>query len=116
MFISTVPDANLVIYFSHRILYDFHQKQTSKKAGSVHATYLVSGVQVVKPASNGVHQTDEDTPMQSSPFMSSSMPNQDVEEEATGTRVMTLAREEHLEGIGANHSSPKFRFRGFQDC
>lgn len=61
----------------------------------------MSGVQVVKPASNGVPQTNEDTPMQSSPFMSSSMPNQEVEEEVTGMRVMTLAREEHLEGTQA---------------
>ncbi|MCJ1249775.1 hypothetical protein MMC30_007001 [Trapelia coarctata] len=86
------------INVAKRILYDFHQKQTSKKAGSVHATYLVSGMQAVNPASNGVHETDEDTPMQSSPFMSSSMPHQDVDEHVAVMRVMTLAREEHLEG------------------
>lgn len=60
-------------------------------------------MQVVKPASNGVQETDEDTPMQSSPFMSSSMPNQDVEEHVAAMRVMTLAREEHLGGKQADY-------------
>ena len=56
---------------------------------------------MVKLASNRVQKIEEDTPMQSSPFMSSSMPNQDVEEEPAAMRVMTVVREEHLEGRDA---------------
>jgi DNA polymerase delta subunit 3 len=84
-----------------RMLYDFHHKQNAKRPGSVHATYLVSGVQAGKSESKGVQKKDEDVHMQSSPFMSSSMPNQDEEEPQSQPemRVITLTREEHLEGI-----------------
>ena len=84
------------------MLSDFHNQQTTKKPGSVHAMYLISGVQVAKPSSdlNGTsddHPAD-DTPMQSSPFMSSSMPEQEEEEDTTATlKVITLVREEQLE-------------------
>ena len=84
------------------MLSDFHNQQTTKKPGSVHAMYLISGVQVAKPSSdlNGTsndHHAD-DVPMQSSPFMSSSMPEQEEEEDTTATlKVITLVREEQLE-------------------
>ena len=64
--------------------------------------YLMSGLQVVKSLSelNGTSddQHADDTPMQSSPFMSSSMPQQEEEEETTPIlKVITLVREEQLE-------------------
>ena len=67
----------------------------------MHATYLVSGMQIAGSAGIRLHEGPEDVPVPSSPFMSSSMPNQDVEEQATLRRVITLAREEHLDGIVA---------------
>jgi len=41
----------------------------------------------------------EDTYMQSSPFMSSSMPQEESIHEASPLKVVTLAKEEDLEGI-----------------
>ena len=54
---------------------------------------------MVKSVGNEVHEEPEDVHIPSSPFMSSSMPNQDVEEQASSRKVMTLVREEHLDGI-----------------
>ncbi|MCJ1404030.1 hypothetical protein MMC11_007254 [Xylographa trunciseda] len=82
------------------MLYDFHLRQNAKKPGSVHATYLVSGVQSTKAIANGsVAEVNEDIHMQSSPFMSSSMPRQDVEEEDSMVKVMTLVQEQHLDAV-----------------
>ena len=82
-----------------RMLYDFHHQQNSRKPGSVHGIYLVSGMKTVKPAvavSGGHIQDGEDSFMQSSPFMSSSMPQA---ENTPSTKVVTLVREEQLEGL-----------------
>lgn len=86
-----------------RMLYDFHHKQNAKKRSSVHATYSLAGL--AKPISathtNGVHATDDDdVPMQSSPFMGSSapQPQSQSDEPAASTKMVTLAREEDLEG------------------
>lgn len=83
-----------------RMLYDFHQKQTSKKPGSVHATYLVDGVSKFtnEPNVNGHQKDGEDMHMQSSPYMNSSMPQEENEEDRIPTRSIVLAREEDLEG------------------
>lgn len=85
------------------MLYDFYKKQNSKKEASVHATYLITGTQIINPAEqvNGAKsEIDVDIHMQSSPYMSSSLPNQDDEGEIEFERVtvITLAKEEHLEG------------------
>ncbi|KAK5142966.1 hypothetical protein LTR04_002051 [Oleoguttula sp. CCFEE 6159] len=85
------------------MLYDFHRKQTAKKPGSVHATYLIAGT--CRPdtpiQANEVNGHDgEDRVMQSSPpFPSSSMPQQEesVEEDVT-VKLLLLAKEEDLEG------------------
>ena len=85
---------------SERMLYDYHHKQNAKKLGSVHATYLVDGVKSLEGASqlNGTKSDGEDTPMQSSPFMSSSAPQQGAEHEVDHLRCVTLTREEDLDG------------------
>lgn len=86
------------------MLYDFHHEQTKRKPGSVHATYLVCGVQRVTElaSTNGVHEVhNQDAHMPSSPYMSSSMPRQDGEEEEQTVRSITLVTEEHLEGMFA---------------
>lgn len=83
------------------MLYDFHHEQTKRKPGSVHATYLVGGARRVTelPGTNGVQKADDqDIHMPSSPFISSSMPHQDGEEEEQIVRSITLVKEEQLEG------------------
>ena len=83
------------------MLYEFHRQQNSKKPGSVHAIYLLSGnikLEEVTKAITNKQEDGEDAPMQSSPFMSSSMPHQNGDEEIQVKKVITLVREEHLEG------------------
>ena len=85
------------------MLYDFHHEQNSKKPGSIHAVYLVSGIKTVNPAAaiNGGHVKDgEDSFMQSSPFVSS--PPQEEKDPPT-MKVITLVREEQLEGLLPSH-------------
>ncbi|KAI4277199.1 MAG: hypothetical protein L6R38_005481 [Xanthoria sp. 2 TBL-2021] len=76
------------------------QQQNSKKPGSVHAVYLVTGyiIPVTPTSSAQYEQADgEDAHMQSSPFMSSSMPQPEEEEEQLAVKTVTLCREEDLE-------------------
>ena len=82
------------------MLYEFHHQQLSNKPGSVHATYLLSGtgLPTQPPLANGNHAKDgEDDQMQSSPFMSSSMPDQEVNFEQIPVQHVVLSREEDLE-------------------
>lgn len=93
--------------FTKRMLYDFYQNENSKKPNSVNATYVITGVQhpPEPPATNGdTRESDGDDIMQSSPYISSSMPNQDTVAD-TITSSIILAREEDLEGNAAtNHA------------
>lgn len=84
------------------MLYEFHRLQNSKKSGSVHATYLVTGIKHLQTpeAPEPVIDGEGDTPMQSSPYMSSPAQPQQSTEEPMKQRVVTLVREEHLEGNG----------------
>lgn len=84
------------------MLFEFHRKQNAKKAGSVHATYLITGTrtQPTQPRSNGTDAQDgEDAVMQSSPPLPSSSAPQPTEDEraATPVRSILLVKEEHLE-------------------
>jgi len=82
------------------MLYDFHRSQNARKPGSVHATYLLYGTASANPIPAEESQKDgEDTNMQSSPFMSSSMPQEESIHESPPLKVVTLAREEDLEGM-----------------
>lgn len=84
------------------MLYDFYQKQNSRKPGSVHATYLVTGARrSPQPVqTNGLHSQDEDSLMQSDTFMSSSAPEPDTDtaEETIPVKTIVVAKEEDLEG------------------
>lgn len=84
------------------MLFEFHRKQTAKKPGCVHATYLLAGLKNPPPSqeSNGVEAQDgEDSIMQSSPFVSSLPENGGAHEEETlPVLTITLAREADLEG------------------
>lgn len=81
-----------------RMLFEFHETQNSKKAGSVHAMYLLGGIPRALVESNGHRQDGEDVNMQSSPYMSSSMPQEKDEDEVIPQSRIILAREGDLEG------------------
>lgn len=92
------------------MLYEFHRKQNAKKPGSVHATYLITGIRRVESPShtNGASQEDgEDTVMQSSPPLpSSSAPHHEEEaEEPVSVRSVLLVKEEHLDQAKATFES-----------
>lgn len=84
----------------YRMLFDFHQKQNAKKANSIHATYLISGIRRAIDDTNGTNgRIGEDVSMRSSPFMSS-MPepgDAEPEEETVKESTLLLVREEELE-------------------
>ncbi|KAL8656178.1 MAG: hypothetical protein Q9210_000430 [Variospora velana] len=84
------------------MLFHFHEQHKSKKPGSTHAVYLLSGfAAVMAPATsapNGLGD-GEDAGMPSSPFMSSSMPQKEDSEESLAVRSVAICREEDLEGI-----------------
>ena len=82
------------------MLYDFHQRQTSKKPGSIHATYLIDGIPTITKAhsTNGQTGDGEDAYMQNSPVMSSSLPQEETEEYTIPSKSIMLAREEDLQG------------------
>ncbi|KAK0512148.1 hypothetical protein JMJ35_005276 [Cladonia borealis] len=84
-----------------KMLYDFHQRQTSKKPGSVHATYLVDGIPTITKAhsTNGQTGDGEDAYMQNSPVMSSSLPQEETEEYTIPSKSIMLAREEDLQAV-----------------
>jgi DNA polymerase delta subunit 3 len=83
-----------------RLLFEFHSKENAKKPQSVHATYVISGIQKPPepPATNGHVKDDDDEIMQSSPYLPSSMPNQDAASDSSRIASIILAREEDLEG------------------
>ena len=94
-----LPDLNTSTK-SSRMLYDFHHSQNARNAGSVHATYLLHGIARAESAEPEKSQQDgQDTFMQSSPFMSSSAPQEESIQESPPVKLVTLVREEHLEGI-----------------
>jgi DNA polymerase delta subunit 3 len=84
-----------------RMLYDFHQRQNAKKPGTIHATYLLSGTKRSEdptPLNGEAKKDGEDDYMQSSPFMSSSMPQSGEGTGENSVLSITLVREEDLEG------------------
>ena len=86
-----------------RMLYDFYHSENTKKLNSVNATYLLTGIQKppTPPTTNGAHangDNNEDNVMASSPYLPSSMPNQDTITDDVATASVILAREEDLEG------------------
>ena len=85
----------------YRMLYEFHTHENKKKPGSVYAAYLLYGTQNAKTsnANGDAHKDGEDIPMASSPFLSSSMPQEEDTTEVPPVKVMTVVREENLEGM-----------------
>ncbi|KAL4787997.1 DNA polymerase subunit Cdc27 [Aspergillus varians] len=93
-----------------QMLFDFHHHENSKKPSSVNATYILTGVpKAIEPATNGAaangKDSDEDDIMPSSPYISSSMPNQDAATDQIPVSSVLLAREEDLEDAKATFES-----------
>lgn len=83
------------------MLFEFHRSENAKKAGSVHATYILSGFKKASKSGNTngttVATTGGDVEMRSSPFPGSSMPPP-ADESDDLVRSFTLAREDQLDG------------------
>jgi DNA polymerase delta subunit 3 len=83
------------------MLYEFHRKQNSKKPGSVHATYLISGIRPSAAAhATETQQDGEDSTMRSSPPLPSSsfqQPEDEEVDEVIHTRTIMVVAEEHLD-------------------
>ena len=101
------------------MLYEFYTHENKKKPGSVHATYVLHGTQSAKASPmNGASQQDgEDVSMTSSPFMSSSIPQDEDMVEPPPVKVMTVVREENLEGVASTrHLLPTDSMLNFGSC
>ncbi|OGE55600.1 hypothetical protein PENARI_c004G11535 [Penicillium arizonense] len=89
-----------------QVLFEFHRNENAKKPQTVHATYVISGIQKApEPAPTNGHANDEDEIMQSSPDLPSSMPNQDASSYSTRIASIILAREEDLEDAKSTFQS-----------
>ena len=87
-----------------RILEEFHRTQNARQAGSVHATYFVSGLrELPQDASAQVADADGDVAMPSSPGISSSLPVEGDEPRPL-VKVLSLAREADLDKVKAGYS------------
>jgi DNA polymerase delta subunit 3 len=85
-----------------RMLYEFHHAENTKKPRSVNATYILTGIQKAEDTANaaGTNGTsgDGDEIMPSSPYIPSSMPNQQAATDQIPISSVLLVREEDLEG------------------
>ncbi len=83
------------------MLYEFHRVENSNRPNSVNATYVITGIQQnqEKLSSKKSQLKDgDDEIMQSSPFMSSQMLQQDEIADVPQVTAVTLVREEELAG------------------
>ncbi|KAI9713526.1 MAG: hypothetical protein M1820_000908 [Bogoriella megaspora] len=92
------------------MLFDFYQKQSGSKSGSVHATYIVKGTRRLPeaPKSNGFQSQDgDDSIMYSDNYMSSSAPEPDGEDVQDKTQIssIVIVREEHLEELKSQYDA-----------
>ncbi|KAJ5348792.1 DNA polymerase delta subunit [Penicillium brevicompactum] len=89
-----------------QILFEFHRNENAKKPATVHATYVISGIQKIpEPAPTNGDAIDEDEVMGSSPYLPSSMPNQGDTSDSVTTASIVLVREEDLEDAKATFQS-----------
>jgi len=84
------------------MLYEFHRQQNAKKPGSIHATYLISGTkrEELQTPTPTITKDGEDEYMQSSPFVTSSIPENE-EVASVLTTIISLVREEDLDSMFA---------------
>ncbi|GKZ19435.1 hypothetical protein AbraIFM66951_011045 [Aspergillus brasiliensis] len=93
-----------------QMLFDFHRNENNKKPNSVNATYIITGIQKAPEttsATNGAQDSFDDSNgiPQSSPYVSSSMPNQDAATDEIAMSSVVLVREEDLEDAKATFQS-----------
>ncbi|KLJ09107.1 DNA polymerase delta subunit 3 [Blastomyces silverae] len=92
-----------------QMLYEFHRVENSKKPQSVNATYLITGTQA-PTQQHGLKvrvKDGDDEIMQSSPFMSSQVAQQEDSDENDDipTTTITLVREEDLPEAKSLHQT-----------
>ncbi|CAG8170719.1 unnamed protein product [Penicillium salamii] len=93
----------------NRILFEFHRNENAKKPATVHATYVISGIQKTpEPAPTNDNGNDEDEVMASSPYLPSSMPNQGETLDSVLTASIVVVREEDFEDAKATFQSISF--------
>lgn len=82
------------------MLYEFHRQQNARKPGSVHATYLISGLRrLLSEEIGGSFVVDNGDEVESSAYMSSSQAKEDSQKEDAGMlKSIILAKEGDLEG------------------
>ncbi|KAL3474002.1 DNA polymerase subunit Cdc27 [Aspergillus californicus] len=93
-----------------QMLYDFYRLENAKKPQCVNATYICTGTpKPIESAANGADvngkDQDEDDIMPSSPYISSSMPNQEVATDQVPVSSVLLVREEDLEDAKSTFES-----------
>lgn len=85
------------------MLYEFHRKQNAKHSGSVHATYVVTGIKIrtVTPKPSQQDPDGDSTMRSSPPLPDPSSPvvasQADDDDESIPIKSIMLVREEHLE-------------------
>ncbi|KAI9751623.1 MAG: hypothetical protein M1815_001039 [Lichina confinis] len=87
------------------ILHEFHQQQNSKKPGSVHATYLISGIRHLAVAPEENNDPMEVDGLPSSSFPVSSLPSQESGDDERIVSSIVLVKEEDLERMNAGIQS-----------
>ncbi|KAH0558777.1 hypothetical protein GP486_004581 [Trichoglossum hirsutum] len=89
------------------LLYEFHRERSSKEPGSIHATYLLTGIRQTSGEGGTAGEEDgkitHDGSFQSSPFMSSSMPTQDASDGKSLFKSVMIVHENELEDAKALH-------------
>ncbi|KAL2856911.1 DNA polymerase subunit Cdc27 [Aspergillus pseudodeflectus] len=92
-----------------QMLYDFHHAENAKKPRSVNATYILTGIQKAEDTANGAGANgtsgDGDKVMPSSPYIPSSMPNQEAATDQVRISSVLLVREEDLEDAKSTFES-----------
>ncbi|PTU17256.1 hypothetical protein P175DRAFT_0446436 [Aspergillus ochraceoroseus IBT 24754] len=94
-----------------QMLYDFHHNENAKKTKSVDATYVLTGVPkaIESPVTNGAGATGRDENlddiMPSSPYISSSMPNQESAVDRIPVSSVLLVRGGDLEDAKSTFES-----------
>ncbi len=88
------------------LLWEFYEFQRAKKPGSIHATYLLSGVKKQSSTTQNVSKGyDEDEPIPSSPppFTSSMLEPEASQQESEAApipvRTVILVRDDSLQGM-----------------
>ena len=80
------------------MLYDFHQKQSIRTPGSVHATFLVCSLRSSASVNGNNEAASEDVQMLDSTVGADVSPNGDTGYQTLDQRVISLVKEERLDG------------------